>query len=245
MQSVRPPNNNLDQWIEAFRPCLEHANVSHNEIIVMGDINIDLKVHDTKCKKLMSVTNEFCLEQLIEEPTRVTSSSSTLIDHVYVSDPHKTVSSGVLKLSLSDHYAVWARHHNKCPEENKINSHRVIEFRQMKHFDVQQFKSDLFNMPWNNVMLHADPNCALEVWYDMFLSVVNIHAPKKKKRVKTWQQPEWLTPAILEAIKLRQNYKKEKRFFNYRNQRNLVKQLVKKAKHDYYAKQAQMEFGNV
>ena len=81
------------------------------------------------------VMDSFALEQLIMEPTRVTRTTSTSIDHVYVSDPHRIVSSGILKLGLSDHYAVWAIHHNKWSLEHNSKTHKVIEYRTMKNFD--------------------------------------------------------------------------------------------------------------
>ena len=52
----------------------------------MGDINIDLlNGHNTRWPNL---TKSFGLSQLIDEPTRVTLETSTLLDHVLVSDIH-------------------------------------------------------------------------------------------------------------------------------------------------------------
>ncbi len=48
------------------------------------------------------------LTQLIEEPTRVPDpDKSTILDHVYLSNPSKTKGS-VLHLRISDHFAVLA-----------------------------------------------------------------------------------------------------------------------------------------
>lgn len=92
--------------------------------------------------------------------------------------------------SLSDHYAVCAVRHNKCSPENKSSSHKVIGYRKMKDFNEQQFWQELYLMPWNDVLLYNDPNEALEVWYQIFLKVLDNQAPKVKKRVETWKQPE-------------------------------------------------------
>lgn len=230
----RPPNICLDQWMSSFETALEKVNVDENEIMIMGDLNVDLNVKNTKSNQLKDILDAYGLEQLITAPTRVTERSSTLIDHIYVSDPHKIVSSGVLELSLSDHFAVWAIHHNKCKLESQNKSHKIIEFRKMKNFELTKFATDLNQLPWNNVLLYDNPNEALDVWYQLFMHILDRHAPKVKKRVKTWQQPEWMTTEILEAIKVRQHYRKKKRFTEYKRQRQLVKQLVKKAKHEFY-----------
>ena len=46
----------------------------------------------------------FNMKQLVEEPTRVTPQTSTLIDHIYTTMPLRHTTTGVLKWSLSDHY---------------------------------------------------------------------------------------------------------------------------------------------
>ena len=45
----------------------------------------------------------FGLTQLIEEPTRTTDKTSTLLDHILVNTPSKVVQSGVLGKCISDH----------------------------------------------------------------------------------------------------------------------------------------------
>ena len=67
------------------------------------------------------------------------------------------------------------------------------------------------------------------------LDVIDIHAPVKKKRVKTPDKPSWLTNEILEAIKHRDHLKK---LFNqgkiprgtYNKARTKVVRMVNKAK---------------
>ena len=53
------------------------------------------------------IYDTFCLAQLIQEPTRVTLDTATLIDHIAYSHPENIPESGVLKIALSDHYAVY------------------------------------------------------------------------------------------------------------------------------------------
>ena len=51
------------------------------ELIVMGDFNIDLKLNPNK--KWQNLIELFDLSQLVNDPTRVTETSSTIIDHIY------------------------------------------------------------------------------------------------------------------------------------------------------------------
>ena len=59
------------------------------------------------CKHMIDLYEEYGLKQLIKEPTRETLRTSTLIDHVAVSEPRNIVDSGVLKIAMSDHYMVY------------------------------------------------------------------------------------------------------------------------------------------
>lgn len=228
----RPPDCK-DEWFGYLEENLIHVSSCDKEIIMMGDVNVDLLVDGSKQCKLTDIASSYQLHQLISEPTRVTENSETLLDHVYVSNMSKVVSSKVLPLSLSDHYAVLLTYHNKSSKETE-RGHKVVRFRSTKSFKSDVFLDELQNAPWTNVYIQSDPNEALQVWYDTFTSVLDKHGPMVTKRVKHIQQPKWMTSEILEAIKKRQSFKANKMFTEYRKQRNVVKYLIMKAKKNFY-----------
>ena len=59
-------------------------------------------------KRINDIYQSFRLEQLIKEPTRETTETSTLLDHVAVKNVKNIVESGVFRVALSDHYLVYA-----------------------------------------------------------------------------------------------------------------------------------------
>ena len=76
----RPPSAQ-SKWINLFAEQLSIAQSTGLEIILMGDFNID----GTSCiKKWQNLVQLFNLSQLVSEPTRITETSSTLIDHIYI-----------------------------------------------------------------------------------------------------------------------------------------------------------------
>ena len=77
-------------------------------------------------------------------------------------------------------------------------------------------------MPFHGVFNYNDPSEALAFWYDVFLSVVNKHAPLRRKRVKHPKLPPWLTKNIIQAMALRYKLKRDKLFDLYKKQRNSV-----------------------
>ena len=52
----------------------------------MGDFNVNKSKDDCHEKELCLLMNPYSLNQFVTQPTRITSSSSTLIDHLNVSN---------------------------------------------------------------------------------------------------------------------------------------------------------------
>ena len=78
------------------------------EIILLGDLNIDTSQKQTRVNNpIYDLCNILNMENLIHDPTRITSSSSTTIDHIITSMSHNYKASGVVEIAISDHYLVY------------------------------------------------------------------------------------------------------------------------------------------
>ena len=74
----------------------------------MGDLNCNM--HDESNHDSSTLTNIldiYGLSQLISEPTRITPTSSTLIDLCITNLPEKISKAGVVHLGISDHSLVF------------------------------------------------------------------------------------------------------------------------------------------
>ena len=80
----------------------------------------------------------------------------------------------------------------------------------------------------------SGPNVTLSHWIDLFLAVVNKHAPLKKKRAKHQTLPPWRNSNKKQAFLLRDKFRKQKKFVKYKQQRNRVNYLVREAKKKYF-----------
>ncbi|KOB65359.1 putative tick transposon [Operophtera brumata] len=99
-----------------FFPCLERLLDklvdSENDCVVIGDFNIDYLCPSNSDQKHLNYilnTRDYC--NFIDFPTRVSTLTSTCIDHAYVSSERVragTVRASVVDSQLSDHYAVRA-----------------------------------------------------------------------------------------------------------------------------------------
>ena len=89
---------------------------------------------------------------------------------------------------------------------------------------------------FTEVLNCTDPDNALATWYNVYLTVVNRHAPLNRKRVKHPKLPPWLNKDINETMAERDKQKREKCFHEYKKSRNKVKYLVRKAKKECFQK---------
>ena len=89
--------------------------------------------------------------------------------------------------------------------------------------------------------MYSEPNEALSHWYSLFKSVLDSHAPLKKRRVKREFIPEWFNSEIQAAIATRNHLHRKAILTNdalnwreYRSARNRVVHLIRYAKRSFY-----------
>jgi hypothetical protein len=98
----RPPDIYQLQWFEEFETYMEKTSSENDQVVMMGDFNVD-QHKDDRMKKIM---NNYKFNQLIKESTCVTKDTSTLIDHtcMYVTNDYNYNAVGVIPLCISDHH---------------------------------------------------------------------------------------------------------------------------------------------
>ena len=109
------------------------------ELIVMGDFNIDLKLNPNK--KWQNLIELFDLSQLVNDPTRVTETSSTIIDHIYTTHQENVKESFVSTYALSDHFLVCFKRKINCKISK--SDHITTSYRCFKSFNEDAFITDL------------------------------------------------------------------------------------------------------
>lgn len=134
--------NNLESTFSTLLPISE-------DIFCFGDFNVNL--FDTECAATSHTLNffdAFGLTQLVEEPTRVTSSTSTLLDYIVTTNKDLVNSTSVLWLHGGlDHHLVQC---NVNLPHQKITP-AICKYRDFKNFQYAQFDSDLRSIPWKNI----------------------------------------------------------------------------------------------
>ncbi len=140
--------------------------MENKELILVGDLNCDVKTlaPDPQTYKLQTLSSLYQLTQVINEPTRITETTSTLIDLIFTNKPEYISSAGVIHLSISDHSLVYVVRKFELPQSRPT----IKEVRDFKHFSESQFRADLRRIPWDTIC-YDDPNTCWILWKSIFL----------------------------------------------------------------------------
>lgn len=105
----RPPNSDNDIF-DKYDSFLCKCDSENKELMVVGDLNCDVAKAspDLHTRRLQFLCSLYQCDQLINEPTRVTQTSATLIDLILTNRPENISHSGVIHVGISDHSMIFA-----------------------------------------------------------------------------------------------------------------------------------------
>ena len=239
----RPPSAKTEYYDNIVN-VLDHI-IDEHDCIVMGDLNYNYVLDESlSTNPIHYLSQLYGLTQLVSEPTRITTSSSTLIDVILTTIPESHVCTGVIKLTLSDHYLPYTILTCQAPKVPP----KCITVRDFKNFNNDSFLSDLtreftdvFNV-FNDSCIVENPNIHMLwlKWKSTFEKVCSHHAPLKTIKVRDRINP-WLTRDIVSAMHERDyihnkavKFKDNELMMLYKRKRNSVVRMINNAQKLYY-----------
>ena len=95
-----------------YKECIRKMDYENKEVITIGDFNCDWnnlaeRTISPQTKRIVDLAQTFQYEQLIKESTRITETSSTLIDLAFSNKPELIIDSGVEHIGISDHSMIY------------------------------------------------------------------------------------------------------------------------------------------
>ena len=172
--------------------------------IIAGDLNINLLANSAIKAQYLGLLEDFYLDQLLSEPTRTTSNSSTLIDHIIT-----TKQTPKLRMAqtcgLSDHRVQIANFdYSPLP-----TSPRVYEIRAFRRCDWDRVCDALHSAPWQVMSIFDDVNDKWCFFYGILNECSDIFIPLKTVKSKKSKRPTpWFTEKISKLIKLKDKAKR-------------------------------------
>ena len=196
----RQPRGNVKHFLESLEDTLNSSFIPHM-CVIGGDFNINLLNADSNaiCEdytKLMLCHNFI---PTITLPTRISHSSTTLIDNIFVRLLNKLLDnklfSGNFFTDLSDHLPSF------CIIEGFRNTkldRPFIRFYSQHNFD--NFIQSLESLDMSSIYNNSDVNIAYSNLIEIVQSQHNIHFPLVRMSRKKFNDKPWITPGIMQSI---------------------------------------------
>ena len=168
----------------------ERMLAKRKEIIFAGDYDMNMNlspgnVHGPH-QALSNFCDQFCLTNVIREPTRITARSESLLDAILVSHPERFAYYDNLKLGLSDHDLVFAVCKQKLPKPKA----RILDYRSTKDLNANVFITALKDVQWDSAYAFNNPDDVWSHWAALLQQVIDKHAPVKRMRLGSTQSSE-------------------------------------------------------
>ena len=227
-----PKKPRIGNYIQNIETTLNKFINKYDNIIMMADLNIDMK---PGCENaLTSFSNTYNLKNLIDKPTCYKNPNNpTYIDVILTNRKNSFYDTNVIETGLSDYHKMTVTclkgYFEKLPP-------KTVYYRNYKFFDGVFFRNDLEN-ELNKLNIN---NINYDALKETLGTLLNKHAPIKKRLVRANDAPymnKALRKAIMTRSRLKNLYNKNPNVENemkYKKQRNFCVNLLRKSKRRYY-----------
>ena len=236
----RHPNTSLTDFTNSLTTTL--SKFKFKKCIIAGDLNTDLKKINTDINTKIFIDELTSLNFLPLSllPTRVTPTSSTIIDHIFINDIdclNGNVKAGVAVCDIADHLGNFSF----ILQDNQISHKENTKVRSFSKNNINKFKNCLNEISWHETYLNNNPNDS----YNSFLKTLTVTFdkcfPLVKQSKKECIKKPWITPCLLKSInKKHQLYKKwiknkkPKTLESFKTYASTLRKTLNKAEKDYY-----------
>ena len=173
MTSIEKFSVNIHNFFQAF-------NLKNLNFCVVGDFNINLMQYtlNNSVRKYAHCLLSCSTKCIINQSTRITAHTKTLLDHIYVNSKQINVNGGIARLELEDHLLASALI-PKIKEKTLKISPNFFK-RDMKCFQPDLFLDNL-NLKLNKTSFEDfSVDESFENFVNIFADIVNTHVPLRK-----------------------------------------------------------------
>ena len=181
---------------------LRSVSVRNKPFYILGDINDDLLVSNSKLKNIILNAN---VTQLILKPTRITTDSATLLDVIITNRPESVLNTDVIPCPLADHELISIYINLQRPKRSPI----MKTTRDLRSYSPSIFCNLLRqeNQTLNEVFNTDDVEKQVRIFTDIFSECLNKCAPLVTKEVKRPSAP-WINENLRKLMSERNTLQK-------------------------------------
>ena len=241
----RVPNTNERISIERYDEMVTSLCSTKCELIIGTDQNFDLmKVHTHQnTSDLLNVLFTVGVLPTILRPTRVTHTSATLIDNIYLKSKHfVNIHSTILVSDISDHYPIITCMGTKVKDSKKAPL--IFEHRPTNTHQIDILRNELHSTVWDDIFLGGNVSECYNIFISHFQKLLDECIPIQKciiPRRRVIKQA-WLTPGLVKSsrkcqILYRKTVGKDRDstgFNKYLKYRNTLNGIKRKTKETYF-----------
>ena len=240
----RVPNSDQKEFLESYDKIVSIVTQEKKDLIIGTDQNLDLLKSDVDkiTKDFLNYNYSKGILPVINKPTRITHTSATLIDNLYINNKYTdSYKSGIIVTDMSDHLPIFAFCGLSKPKTKK--EPLIFNCRQMKESNISNMKNSLSEIDWTFLMTKSAAVCfeaiseEITSALDQFCPIKTVVIPYKKIIHEPWMTKGLLKSSISIDRLYKKSLKKDKNgieYANYKKHLNLYNSLKRKAKSDYY-----------
>ena len=246
----RPPNTDVTAFVESLQELLSKVKKENKLVYLMGDFNINLLESESHVPTSEFLENLYShsLFPMITKPTRVTSSSATLIDNIICPlTAEQNVKSGILFTDISDHFPVFSVFTNSYL--NKQDS--LQKTRDLSETNVKHFCDKLRQFNWDFILNENNGQIAFLHFFELFCKTYCECFPLKTTKNNYKNRIAWLTVGLKKSIAVKNHlYVKSKRnpsdinIANYKNYKSQLNKSLRLAGRQYYSEKIESNRNN-
>ena len=192
------PNTDQSNFLNDYKNIIDTlTNISDCKIILGMDHNLDfLKSHiHKKTQQFLNLNLDHDLFPVITRPTRITHTSATLIDNIFLDSrlTGQTVNK-ILVDDISDHLPSVLILENLNPSKQKKIE---VTSRDVRPKQIESLKKEL-NSKLNTTTLSGDTNEQFGMLHEIILRSIDTHCPIRVRSVsnKKFRKEPWLTAGL-------------------------------------------------
>ena len=208
----RPPNTKETEFIKNYKRLLNKFNPEEISRLILGlDHNVDFLKHEKHrpTKEFIELNLDYHLLPSFTKPTRITKTSSTLIDNIIIGKIFQMSYEPIICISdISDHLPLVLSIDNIDPFKAPKTK---ICTRKLDNKKMETLNNRFQDVDWTTDLHDKDANESFNTLYNFLSDQLNDIAPVKMFEVsdKKIIKNKWLTSGLLKSMtKQRKLYKK-------------------------------------
>lgn len=227
----RPPNSDINTFFQKLDQVLfktlRQSRKINKKVVLVGDFNINIQELSKNTRLFISLLTSYNMKCTINEPTRITSKSSTCIDNIITNIKKYYVK--VLNNGISDHTGQTI----SLPCKPNFTCKYWYEYRRNIDNNLDIFNKYISQISFTNVYEQKDVNSAYDAFLEIFKLVYDLCFPLERVKMTSKLKPNWVTKGIkISSISKRRLHKKlqvnrnDNNIIEYKRYKTKLKRII-------------------